>query len=43
LTARGEPWQLDINTRKLLGLPPRANLRNDVNSNAYRHGQDLGT
>ena len=25
LTARGEPWQLDANTRKLLGLPPRAN------------------
>ena len=43
LTARGESWQLDINTRKLLGLPPRANLRNDVNTNAYRHGQDLGT
>jgi hypothetical protein len=25
LTARGEPWQLDARTRKLLGLPPRAN------------------
>jgi hypothetical protein len=25
LTARGEPWQLDANTRKMLGLPPRAN------------------
>jgi len=25
LTACGEPWQLDANTRKLLGLPPRAN------------------
>ena len=24
LTARGEPWQLDANTRKMLGLPPRA-------------------
>jgi hypothetical protein len=23
LTARGEPWQLDANTRKMLGLPPR--------------------
>jgi hypothetical protein len=23
LTARGEPWQLDANTRKTLGLPPR--------------------
>ena len=43
LTARGEPWQLDANTRKLLGLPPRANLRNDVKSNAYRDGQDVGT
>lgn len=43
LTACGEPWQLDANTRKLLGLPQRASLRNDVNSNALRHGQDLGT
>src|SRR6266550_9324693 len=43
LTARGEPWQLDADTRKLLGLPARANLRNDVKSNAYRDGQDLGT
>jgi hypothetical protein len=25
LTACGESWQLDANTRKLLGLPPRAN------------------
>ena len=25
LTALGEPWQLDGNTRKLLGLPPREN------------------
>jgi hypothetical protein len=25
LTACGEPWQLDANTRKLMGLPPRAN------------------
>jgi hypothetical protein len=25
LTASGEPWQLDANTRKMLGLPPRAN------------------
>jgi hypothetical protein len=25
LTARGEPWQLDAGTRKMLGLPPRAN------------------
>jgi len=25
LTARGEPWLLDANTRKMLGLPPRAN------------------
>ena len=40
LTARGEPWQLDADTRKLLGLPARANLRNDV---TYRHRQDLGT
>jgi hypothetical protein len=24
LAARGEPWQLDANTRKMLGLPPRA-------------------
>jgi hypothetical protein len=24
LTACGEPWQFDANTRKLLGLPPRA-------------------
>jgi hypothetical protein len=23
LTARGEPWQLDANTRKMLRLPPR--------------------
>jgi len=25
LTARGEPWQLDARTRKMLGLPPRTN------------------
>jgi hypothetical protein len=25
LTAHGEPWQLDANTRKMLGLRPRAN------------------
>jgi hypothetical protein len=25
LTACGESWQLDANTRKVLGLPPRAN------------------
>jgi hypothetical protein len=25
LTACGESWQLDANTRKMLGLPPRAN------------------
>ena len=25
LTACGEPWQLDANTRKLLGLPRRSN------------------
>jgi hypothetical protein len=25
LTACGESWQLDVNTRKMLGLPPRAN------------------
>ena len=25
LTARGESWQLDANTRKMLGLPPRVN------------------
>jgi hypothetical protein len=25
LTARGEPWQLDANTRKMLRLPPRSN------------------
>jgi hypothetical protein len=25
LTERGEPWQLDAATRKMLGLPPRAN------------------
>ena len=25
LTARGEPWQLDAKTRKMLGLPPRLN------------------
>jgi hypothetical protein len=24
LTTRGESWQLDANTRKMLGLPPRA-------------------
>ena len=24
LAARGEPWQLDATTRKMLGLPPRA-------------------
>jgi hypothetical protein len=25
LTVRGEPWQLDADTRKMLGLPPRTN------------------
>jgi hypothetical protein len=25
LVARGEPWRLDAGTRKMLGLPPRAN------------------
>jgi hypothetical protein len=25
LSAHGESWQLDANTRKMLGLPPRAN------------------
>jgi hypothetical protein len=25
LTACGESWRLDANTRKMLGLPPRAN------------------
>jgi hypothetical protein len=25
LRTRGEPWQLDAATRKMLGLPPRAN------------------
>ena len=38
LTARGEPWRLDGNTRKLLGLPQRANLRSGANGGAYRRG-----
>jgi hypothetical protein len=29
LTACGEFWRLDANTRAMLGLPPRANLPNN--------------
>jgi hypothetical protein len=35
LTACGEFWQLDANTRKMLSLPPRLNSRNKGNGAAH--------
>jgi hypothetical protein len=34
LTACGEHWQLDGQSRKILGLPPRSNSRNNGNGTA---------
>jgi len=36
LTARGEFWQLDANTRKMLGLPPRSKSGKDGGGAARR-------
>jgi hypothetical protein len=36
LTASGEFWQLDADTRKMLGLPPRSKSRKDHNGAARR-------
>ena len=36
LTACGEFWQLDADTRKTLGLPPRSNSRKDGSGAAHR-------
>jgi hypothetical protein len=36
LTARGEFWRLDTNTRVILGLPPRANSPNNGKNGAAR-------
>jgi hypothetical protein len=36
LAASGEFWQLDANTRVMLGLPPRANSPNNGKNNAAR-------
>jgi hypothetical protein len=36
LTACGEFWQLDANTRKMLSLPPRSNSRREENGAVHR-------
>jgi hypothetical protein len=36
LTANGEVWRLDTNTRVMLGLPPRANSPNNGKNSAAR-------
>jgi hypothetical protein len=36
LTANGEVWRLDANTRVMLGLPPRANSPNNGKNGAAR-------
>jgi hypothetical protein len=42
LTACGESWRLEANTRKMLGLPPRSNSRKD-GSRAAHSGSDCFT
>jgi hypothetical protein len=39
LTASGEPWRFDANTRIMLGLPPQSNSSVSANIDRQNSGQ----